>query len=166
VSIDWPKIVHEHGRMVFLTAFRIVGCAADAEDVSQEVFAEAYSQAASHEVVSWAAWLRKLAVFRALDQRRRRRANVSLDTDVFASVQSSPHDEAVRRELAERLRDVISALPKREGAVFTLRYFEQLSNAQIAETLGISRGAAAAALHRVRTKIEASVSDTTTQELT
>jgi RNA polymerase sigma-70 factor (ECF subfamily) len=152
--------------MVFRTAFRIVGCAADAEDVSQEVFAEAFCRAKSQEVANWAAWLRRLAVFRALDRRRQKRANVSLNADVLASAELSPHDEAVRRELAERLRDMISALPQREGAVFALRYLERLSNPQIAEILGISKGAVAAALHRVRAKIEAAVTETPTGEST
>jgi RNA polymerase sigma-70 factor (ECF subfamily) len=166
LSIDWPSIVGEHGRMVFRTAFRIVGCAADAEDVSQEVFAEAFCHANSHKINNWAAWLRKLTVFRALDRRRSQRANVSLNADVLATAELSPHDEAVRRELAERLRDMISALPRRQGAVFALRYLERLSNPQIAQTLGISTGAVAAALHKVRAKIEAAVTETPTGEST
>ena len=114
----------------------------------------------------WGAWLRRLTVFRALDWRRQQRTNVSLNADAFATIELSPHDEAVRRELAERLRDLISALPKREGAVFALRYFERLSNAQIADTLGISTGAVTAALHRVRAKAEAAVTETPTGEST
>ena len=166
MSADWSSIVAKHGRMVFQTAFRIVGCAADAEDVAQEVFAEAFSQASPREIANWAAWLNRLAVFRALDRRRQHRPSVSLDSGVFASVELSPPDEAIRRELAERLRDMISSLPRREGAVFALRYFEGMSNQQIGEALGITRGAVAAALHRVRTKLEAAVTDTPTGELT
>ncbi len=150
--------------MVFQTAFRILGCAADAEDVTQDVFIEAFSQTTSNEIDNWGAWLRRLAVYRALDRRRQQRTNVSLDSGVFATAELSPHDEAVRRELAERMRDLISALPQREGAVFALRYFERLSNPQIAESLGISTGAVAAAVHKVRVKLELTLTESSTGE--
>src|SRR5262249_13041290 len=109
--------------MVFRTAYRILGCAADAEDVAQDVLLEVFSQAATEKIDNWGAYLRKLTVFRALDRRRKRRGTVALNTvalnqDEFPSVELSPHDEAVRRELAERLRDLMASLPEREGAVF------------------------------------------------
>jgi RNA polymerase sigma-70 factor (ECF subfamily) len=56
--------------------------------------------------------------------------------------------------LAERLRQVVADLPEREGAVFCLRYFEDLSYHQIAEALNISSGAVAQALHKARAKLE------------
>jgi RNA polymerase sigma factor (sigma-70 family) len=98
-----------------------------------------------------------LAVFRALDRRRQRTAEVSLEGDSLPSASLSPYDEAVQRELAESLRNLIAGLPEREGAVFVLRYFERLTNPQIAEVLGISTGAVAAAIHKVRGKLEAAV---------
>ena len=75
----------------------------------------------------------------------------------MASSDLSPDDEAIRRELAENLRNLIAALPEREGTVFALRYFEELSNREIADVLGISPGAVAAAVHKVRAKMTAVV---------
>jgi RNA polymerase sigma-70 factor (ECF subfamily) len=140
--------------MVFRTAFRVLGNAADAQDVTQDVFLEAVSSGPRLKVRSWGAYLRKLTVFRALDRRRQRRDDLGLEADHFPATALSPPDEAVRRELAESLRSLISSLPAREGAVFVLRYFERLTNPQIAEVLGISTGAVAAAIHKVRTKLE------------
>ena len=150
--------------MVFRTAYRILGCAADAEDVAQDVLLEVFSRAATERIENWGAYLRKLTIFRALDRRRKRRGTVALNTvalnqDGFPSVELSPHDEAVRRELAERLRDLMATLPEREGAVFALRYLEGLSNPEIATALAISAGAVAAALHKVRAKLEAAVAE-------
>ena len=76
----------------------------------------------------------------------------------LATLASSPFDDAVRRELAEHLRSAIAALPEREGAVFALRYFDHLSNPEIAEVLGVSTGAVAAAIHKVRAKLDAVLS--------
>ena len=154
---DWESIVAEHGRMVIQAAMRILGNAADAEEVAQDVFMEAVSSPNSSEVRHRGAYLRKLAVFRALDRRRQRREVVALPVDGLVSAELSPHDAVVSRELAEHLRCLIASLPEREGAVFALRYFEHLSNPQIAEVLQISSGAVAAALHKVRSKLESAV---------
>ena len=143
--------------MVFQTAYRVLGNAADAEEVAQEVFLEVVSRAPAQVVQNWGAYLRRLAVFRALDRRRQRTTDVALDGDSLPAGNLSPHDAAVQRELTESLRNLIAGLPEREGAVFVLRYFERLTNPQIAEVLGISTGAVAAAIHKVRAKLEAAV---------
>jgi RNA polymerase sigma factor (sigma-70 family) len=146
---------------VFQAAFRILGSAEDAEDVAQDVFLEVFKRGGADKIENWGACLRRLTVFRALDRRRKRRGYVAIGHDEFPAIASSPVDEAVQRELAERLRDMIAGLPEREGAVFALRYLEGLSNPQIAEVLEISAGAVAVALHRVRSKLEAAAKETT-----
>lgn len=162
---DWPRILNEHGQAVFQAAFRILGQASDAEDTAQEVFLEASSSPRTGEIRNWGAYLRGLAVFRALDLRRRRRKTWSLDSCLIPADDTNPYDAAVRRELTDRVRDAIAALPEREGAVFALRYYELLSNPQIAEVLGISVGAVAAAIHKVRAKLETMVMETSKGEL-
>src|SRR5207247_6557 len=58
-------------------------------------------------------------------------------------------------EPVHQLREAVAGLPEREAAVFCLRYFEELSYQQIADTLDINAGAVAAALHKARAKLEA-----------
>jgi len=158
MTTDWNGIAAEHGRMVIQTAMRVLGNAADAEDVAQEVFLEAIAGKPAAAVRNWGAYLRRLAVFRALDRRRRVRQELPHTLESLATLASSPFDDAVRRELAEHLRSAIAALPEREGAVFALRYFDHLSNPEIAEVLGVSTGAVAAAIHKVRAKLDAVLS--------
>jgi RNA polymerase sigma-70 factor (ECF subfamily) len=151
---DWDRIVREHGPMVFGTAWRILGCAADAEDVVQDVFLQVHQLERTHPVRCWRALLRRLAACRALDRLRRRRPAVPLDGLTLAVTDDAPEDVLLGRELADRLREAVAQLPPREAEVFCLRYFEDLSYEKIAETLGVSRGAAAAALHKARAKLE------------
>ncbi|HEY3968035.1 MAG TPA: sigma-70 family RNA polymerase sigma factor [Planctomycetaceae bacterium] len=165
MALDWSRILHEHGQAVFQAAYRILGQVSDAEDTAQEVFLEACSSSQVGEVRNWGAYLRKLAVFRALDLRRRRRKLNSLESCVVPADSANPCDEAVRHELTDRVRDFVAALPEREGAVFALRYHELLSNPQIAEVLRISVGAVAAAIHKVRAKMETLLLETSTGEL-
>src|SRR5262245_5837904 len=158
-TADWGRIVREHGPVVFGTAWRILGHAADAEDVTQEVFLEAYQWPLTRPVRSWGGLLRRLSACRALDRLRQRKHYAPLDGLSVMSGDAGPEEELIGRELADRLRDKIALLPPREGTVFCLRYFDDLSYQEIADLLTITPGAVAAALCKARTKLEAYLND-------
>jgi RNA polymerase sigma-70 factor (ECF subfamily) len=151
---DWDRIVREHGPVVFATAWRILGHAADTEDVVQDVFLQAHLMQQTEVVRCWEALLRRLAACRALDRLRQRRNTVPLEGLALPSRADGPEAVVIERELAERLRQAVSRLPHREATVFCLRYFDDLSYENIADTLQISVGAVATALHKARTRLE------------
>ena len=153
VITDWQRFVAEHGPTVFAAAWRILAHAADVEDVVQEVFLEAYELQQSQTVKHWPALLRRMAACRALDRLRQRRPEIAAEGLALVAHGHSPEDEAIGRELEERLRQAIAQLPQREAEVFCLRYFEQLAHEQIATLLGISTHAVATALHKARTRL-------------
>lgn len=150
----WDQIVSDHGPIVFRLARRMLGHGADAEDMVQEVFMEAFQLQQRQEIGNWPGLFRNIATRRALDRLRRRRRTEHLDEMEFAATSSGPHETAVARELAERLRKAISQLPDGQAAVFSLRYFDELSYDQIAEVLGIKPSAVGMALHKARTNLQ------------
>jgi RNA polymerase sigma-70 factor (ECF subfamily) len=150
---DWDRLIRAQGAAVFGTAWRILGHAADTEEVVQEVFLQAYRMQQTQPVKHWAGLLRRLAACRALDRLRQRKPFFSLD-ERLEEAAPGPEAVAIERELAERLRQVIAQLPKREATVFCLRYFDDLTYHQIAEALNITSGAVAQALHKARAKLE------------
>ena len=139
---------------MFGTAWRILGHVADTEDVVQEVFLQVYRMQATQPVRHWAGLLRQLAACRALDRLRKRRPVVSLNGMHLPHSRNGPEETVIGRELAERLRQAVARLPEREAEVFCLRYFEEFSYQQIAESLDINPGAVATALHKARVKLE------------
>jgi len=151
---DWDRLVREHGPSVYGAAWRVLGQAADAEDVVQEVFIEADRIRQTRQVRHWGALLRRLATCRSIDRLRQRRATQPLDGLLLADRAGSPEEAAIGRELADRLRGAIAQLPEREGSVFCMRYFQDLSNRDIADTLQVRPGAVAVALHKARAKLE------------
>jgi RNA polymerase sigma-70 factor (ECF subfamily) len=151
---DWNGIVRTHGPTVFGLAWRILGHAADAEDVVQDVFLQAHQLQRTQRVRCWPAFLRRLTACRALDRLRTRRTTLPLDGLALYSPEQEPDAVLLGRELAERLRDSLAQLPPREASVFCLRYFEELSYQQIAEALQIQVGAVSAALHKARGRLE------------
>ena len=64
---DWDDIVARHGRLVWETAWRMLGNHADASDCYQTCFMDAIKLAQRETVRDWPAALRRLATARALD---------------------------------------------------------------------------------------------------
>ena len=52
---DWDRIIERHAKRVFRVALRILGSVPDAEDVSQDVFTEAFRLHSAGPVQSWTA---------------------------------------------------------------------------------------------------------------
>jgi RNA polymerase sigma-70 factor (ECF subfamily) len=157
---NWNQIVHEHGPMVFRSIWRILGHAADTEDVCQEVFLEAHKLRQAQTVRNWGGLLRRLAVCRALNRLQQRKFSVPLDGIDLPSPDQPPEAGAIEHELIERVRQAIGQLPEREASVFCLRYLEELPYERIAEILNITSGAVATALHKARSKLEALLAET------
>jgi RNA polymerase sigma-70 factor (ECF subfamily) len=159
VSSRWNRLVQQHGPSVFGVAWRILGQAADAEDVVQEVFLEAHQLKRKPSDNGWGGLLYRMATFRALDRLRQRKATVPLEQAEPSRASAGPEAEAIGHELEERLRQAVTMLPDREAGVFCLRYFEHLNNTEIGEALGISGGAVRVALHKARGKLQSLLAD-------
>ncbi|HEY4311345.1 MAG TPA: sigma-70 family RNA polymerase sigma factor [Pirellulales bacterium] len=149
---NWREIVEKHQEQVLRIAVRILGSLHDAEDVAQDVFVEAYQLHRRGGVDGWTGLLVRMATLRAIDRLRRARSARALCDDDRAT-DEGPFEEAVARELAERLRGAVTQLPDQQAAVFTLAAFEQLSRGEIAASLQISPQAVSTALYKARQQL-------------
>ena len=141
----WPRL--------FRTTHAVAGDRSLAEDALQSAFAKAYSswdrvQAAVHPE----AYVRRIAVNEVLSGLRRPwyRSERSTEAPEPAPLPST-EERTVDRDAVWR---AVCSLPPRQRAVVVLRYYEDLSEAEIADVLGCSRGTvkstASAALANLR----------------
>jgi RNA polymerase sigma-70 factor (ECF subfamily) len=150
---DWDRIVERHAKCVFRVALRILGSVHDAEDVSQDVFTEAFRLHKTGPVQSWTGLLVRIATFRSIDRMRRNRPTVGLrESDRISSVE--PFEEVAAAELAHWLRKAIAQLPDQQAAVFAMFHFEQLSRDEIAATLDVSPESVSTALYKARQHLQ------------
>ncbi len=129
---------------------RMLGSRAEAEDLLQEVFIEAWRRAGSFDRArgSAATWLLVLARSRALDRLRsgaRRRAGRSrLEVDPAAGATAvAPALPSESVELARRrtaVRSAVAALTAPQREALELSYYAGLSHAEIAEQIEVPLG--------------------------
>jgi RNA polymerase sigma-70 factor (ECF subfamily) len=150
---SWEQIVRNHGPQAFAAAWRVLGHAGDTEDAVQEAFLSAFHLHRSRQVASWGALLRRLATCRALDLLRKRQLCEPLSDETLASAFAQPESVAVASELSQRLRQALLKLAPREAEVFSLRYFAEMTNEQIANELEMTTGTVAVALHKARARL-------------
>ncbi len=137
------ELYDRHSRAVYSLALRIVEDQAEAEDVVQEVFSQAWTQAARHDTSRGAvgAWLMMMARSRAIDRIRSRRARPDAavaDERAFSTLTDPglPQDmELLLKEQADRLRAALVSLPLLQRVALELAYFEGLTQSEIAERL-------------------------------
>ena len=127
----WPRL--------FRLTYAITGDVGRAEDAVQSALAKAY--ASWHRVSSARhpeAYVRQMAVNEVLGVRRRSWWKAERSGHVpDVEVPDSAEQELVDRD---ELWAGLLALAPRQRAVLVLRYYEDLSEQQIAEVLGCSRG--------------------------
>jgi RNA polymerase sigma factor (sigma-70 family) len=156
----YEDLVHAYQGIAFRTAYVIARNAADAEDAAQEGFVKAWRALGRfREGAPFRPWVLQIV---ANEARNRRRSAGRRDHLVLRAATQEPSGEAapspesalLDAETRERLLGAVNELPDDQREVISLRYFLDLSEQEVAETLGIAKGTVksrtARALERLR----------------
>ena len=154
----YRELVRAYQTPVVNLAWRITGNADDAAEVAQETFIRVLRSLHTYDPERpLRSWLFKIASNLALDLiRRRKRRPIALedlsdeDGPAVEAVDPGPGpEEGLRLEWAEeRFGALVAELPEHYRAILHLRYREEFSYEEIAETLGIPLGTVKVRLHR------------------
>jgi RNA polymerase sigma-70 factor (ECF subfamily) len=156
----YEELVHAYQGIAFRTAYVIARNAADAEDAAQDGFVKAWRALGRfREGAPFRPWLLRIVANEASNRRRSagRRSGLALRAateEPSGGAAPSPEAALLSAEQRAELLEAVDALPDEQGAVVALRYFVGLSEAEVAETLGIPPGTVksrhARALERLR----------------
>lgn len=137
-------------------AYRMLGNATEAEDITQEAFVRAYTQLATYKPVhKFSTWLLSIASHLAIDQLRRRRFLALPLEDVpflewIVDMGISPEQSALQGEQQDEIQSYLQRLPSKYRAVIVLRYWYDFSYDEIATALNLTPPLVKARLHRAR----------------
>jgi RNA polymerase sigma-70 factor (ECF subfamily) len=130
-------LVERETRTVYRACLRILGRPHDAEDVTQESFVAAYRALGTFRGEgSLQGWLLRIATrqaFRRLAQRRPTADIAAVPEPVLADTRTDPPGVLVAAERRDELRAAVEALPDPYREIVALRFFAELSLAEVAD---------------------------------
>jgi RNA polymerase sigma-70 factor (ECF subfamily) len=155
----FEELVTAHQHRVFGVALRMLGVAAEAEEVAQEVFLRAHRAIRDFRGdARLSTWLyaitSRLCLSRLADPAGRAVRGSEDDLTRLPSSGEDPVARLERSELEQALQRAIAELPEERRIVVVLRDFEGLSYEDIAGALGIEIGTVRSRLHRGRTDLK------------
>jgi RNA polymerase sigma-70 factor (ECF subfamily) len=152
------QLVERYQGAVYNLAYRMLGDPNDAEDAAQEIFVRIYRQLGRYDPTrKFSTWTLAIATNYCIDQLRRRRMQlVPLENIIpwARSQEAGPEGEAITQEGRDEVQRLIKQLPEKYRAPLVLRYFDELSCAEIAEVLGMPEGTVKTQIHRARKALE------------
>ena len=156
----FTMLVEEHQTHVYNLCYRMLGEPEAAEDAAQESFLRAYQNLQRYDRNRpFATWLLSIAAHYCIDRLRRRKLSMfSLDEEnddgvtfeIADPASPNPEAESVKREERDRLHILLKDLDATDRAAIILRYWNDYSEIEIAESLNLTVSAVKSRLHRAR----------------
>ena len=148
-------LMRRHNQRLYRAARAILQDDAEAEDVVQQTYLNAYRHLNQYEGrAQFSTWLTRIAVYEALARRRRAGGTPTSAehrlAETVASRSPDPERQAYVKELSVLLESALAGLPDGYRSVFMLREVDGLSTAETARHLGISEATVKTRLHRAK----------------
>jgi RNA polymerase sigma-70 factor (ECF subfamily) len=157
-------LVNNYQTGVYRVCLGFVHTAADAEDLTQEVFIEVFTSLVKFRGESeFSTWLYRIAVNKSLNYLRvksrnniislfdfRAPANTVLNHDPAAGDDSSPDNVLIKADREKAIKDALNRLPGTQKTAFVLSRYDDLPNAEIAEIMQLSISSVESLLFRAK----------------
>lgn len=165
----FSALVARFHRTVYSIAYRMSGNAAEAEDLSQEIFLRIYKNLDKYDPsMPLAPWINRLACNHILNRLKRRAPRMSpLEIEVegeekerpIADKREDPEEAMIAKSRKRQLQSAIMSLPENYRIAFTLKYVEDLTADEISEIMQIPRNTIKTWLVRAREMLRSKLSN-------
>jgi RNA polymerase sigma-70 factor (sigma-E family) len=148
---DFREFVSSRGRALLRSAYLLTGNLADAEDLVQSALAKTYlawNRIEDRKALD--GYVRRAMINTHISWWRRRRLD-EYPTDEIPDLPVA--DTSGTSELRDALQRAIDRLPHRMRAAVVLRFFEDMTEAEVADVLGVSQGTVKSTVSRAVAKL-------------
>lgn len=155
-SGSFRKLYELYSKAMFNTSFRILNDVAEAEDVLQESFIDAFKHIHSFENrSSFGSWLKQIVVNKSINVIRKRKLDlVDIEkTSVHEIPQEDTIDEKEIQLKVAEVRKAMAELPDGYRSVLTLYLFEGYDHEEIAQILQVKESTARTQYIRAKQKL-------------
>jgi RNA polymerase sigma factor (sigma-70 family) len=153
---SFQTLYQKYSKAMFNTSLRIVNNTADAEDVLQESFLDAFRSLHDfHYRSTFGAWLKKIVINKSINILRKRR-NDLIDME-STELQAVPEEEGINEEdihyRVEEVKKMITRLPDGYRTVLSLYLLEGYDHEEISQILNISHNTVRTQYVRAKQKL-------------
>lgn len=152
----FKALYRRYDKRIYSYCLRALGSQEDAEDVFQTIVMTIYDKRASFIDGSYAAWLFTITRNTCLKAIRNRKTTTELNEELHTPESIDGHSSDFL--LKDALQHAISSLPEEYREALELRYFDDLSYEDIAQTLGISVSLAKVRVFRAKKQLTTQLS--------
>jgi len=149
------NIYNQYARAMLNSSMRVLNNLADAEDVVQEAFIDAFKSLEKFTYKSsFEAWLRRIVINKSISLLRKRKikwvdteiTNINIDAE-------QEIDEEHFNDDIDKIKQAIAKLPEHYRVIFNLFVIDGLKQEEIAAMLNISHNNVRTIYHRARKKV-------------
>ena len=150
------RLYQLYAKAMFNICNRMMNNKAEAEDMLQEAFTEAFRNLSSYRYESsFGSWLKKIVVNRCINEIKRRKANLQYFEDI--SHFDTMEDEPIKYRdglSVENVKQAMETLPKGSKLIFSLYLMEGYDHKEISQILNISESNSKSQYMRARIKVK------------
>jgi len=165
----FEELIIGYEKDIYNIAYRMLGNANDAEDVSQEVCIKIYKSLNIYNNKSKLyTWIYKITINTCIDEIRKNRKNIGLkyideninvgESEILQQYKDdkelTPEDKYIKKEEKSDILQKINMLDPDHRAVIILRYINNLEYEEIAESLECSLGTVKSRINRAKKKLQ------------
>lgn len=167
---SFALLLHRFRVPVYQFLYRMVGSAAVAEELAQEVFFRVYRARMSYEPsAKFTTWLYRISTHLALNylrDNRREREHIRLDEVPadgrpmeIAAKGATIEDRLAGEARVERIRRAVEELPEKQRVAVLMHKYQEMDYRRIADTLGTSEAAVKSLLFRAYETLRVKLAD-------
>jgi RNA polymerase sigma-70 factor (ECF subfamily) len=155
------RLLREIEHQVYRTAYYLLNDEQDALDASQEALIRIYTHIGSYEEkAQFRTWVQRIVTNICIDKFRRKRPAVSIEEhDMVFRARDDVETEVLSSCAAEDIREAIGKLPDHHRTVVVLRYLQDFSYNEIADSLNLPLNTVKSYLFRARQQLQTLLRD-------
>jgi RNA polymerase sigma-70 factor (ECF subfamily) len=164
---EFRILVERYQKMIFRTCMGFIHNSDDAEDLTQEVFIQAYKSLSKfRQESSFSTWLYRIAVNASLNKVRRNSGNFITRhigeffrsdevkvPDKVAAFEENPESIMIQDEHRAWVQKALDSLPENQRTVIVLSKYDDLSQKEIANIMNTTEGAVEALIQRAKANL-------------
>jgi RNA polymerase sigma-70 factor, ECF subfamily len=149
----FSQLVRRHTDRFYRVAYRFTAHRQDAEDRVQEAFVKLWERPQMWEAgrnSAFTTWFHRVVINLCLDHQKKKRP-ILMEDDTWIRDERDSHEEVLMNRQREQLLDqAIAHLPERQRVALNLCFYEELSNQEAADIMGVGLKALQSLLMRAK----------------